>query len=182
MNPASIQSILGKTRPILLLGLCCFTSLALADSEAVKSCRQQYAEDPTAHIACLEQALDQALDRAQEVAPTAQTEAATPLQAAGGETASALGSEQVLQKQRIRGEIAEQPESVSIVAIRYDATELGVFRLASGQIWRETEVSPYHLRLKPGQSYQAVIERGTVGGYRMQVEGIRRMLKIERLK
>lgn len=164
-------------RILMALVLAFQLSLAEADSDPVAECRQAHADNPTAHIACLEQALNLRQD-ATGLTPTT----AAPAKAAGSEPASALGSEQVLQKQRISGEVSEQPESVRIVASRYDSTELGLFKLANGQIWRETEETPYHLRLKPGQSYEAIIERGKLGGYRMQIDGIKRMLKIERLK
>ncbi|HKX56377.1 MAG TPA: hypothetical protein VJN01_09750, partial [Xanthomonadales bacterium] len=101
---------------------------------------------------------------------------------AAAEASPVLGSEQVQQKKRASGELDEQPLTVRIVAVRYDPAGLGLFKLDNGQIWRETEVFPRHLRLDPGGEYQAVLQRGSVGGYRMQVEGIRRMLKVERLK
>lgn len=95
---------------------------------------------------------------------------------------SGLGSEQVQQKKRVSGELAAPTESVSILDARYNAAGLGVFKLDNGQVWRETVAAPHHLQLKPGQPYLATIERGSVGGYRMQVDGIRRQLKVERLQ
>jgi hypothetical protein len=70
---------------------------------------------------------------------------------------------------------------VEIVAASY-ANGLGVFELADGQVWRETERTPEQLRLEPGTHYRARIERGTLGGYRMYVDGVRRMLKVKRVK
>jgi hypothetical protein len=70
---------------------------------------------------------------------------------------------------------------VEIVAASY-ASGLGIFELADGQVWRETEKAPEQLRLEPGKQYRARIERGNLGGYRMYVDGVRRMLKVKRLK
>jgi len=140
-----------------------------AGPDPAQQCRQAHAADPQAHIACLEQALKA-------------YSTSTPEQNASAEAATVLGSEQVQQKQRASGKVVEQPETVRIVESRYNSAELGFFKLDNGQIWGETEESPYHLRLKPSQTYVAVIERGTLGGYRMYVEGIKRMLKVERIK
>ena len=70
---------------------------------------------------------------------------------------------------------------VEIVGTSY-ANGFGVFQLADGQVWQETEKTPEAQRLKSGQQYRARIERGTLGGYRMYVDGVRRMLKIKRVK
>ena len=54
--------------------------------------------------------------------------------------------------------------------------------MADGQVWRETEKTPERQRLEPARKYTARIEPGKVGGYRMYVDGERRMLKVERVK
>lgn len=154
--------------PIFLFLLLAALS-AQAAADPVADCRAKHADNPAAHIACLEAALNaEPADQAPD--------------AAAPEAASVLGSEQVQQKKRASGELEEEPVTVSIVAVRYNSNGLGLFKLDNGQIWRETEEVPRHLRLDPDGQYQAVLERGTVGGYRMQVEGVRRMLKVERLK
>ncbi len=158
-----------KASTSLTLVLSLSASVALAGADPIAQCRQAHAGDPPAHIACLESALRD------------QSEATKTVEISN-EAANVLGSEQIQQKQRASGEVSDQALSVSIVAVRYNSAGLGVFKFEDGQIWRETEESPQHLRLKPDQHYPAVIERGKVGGYRLQVEGIKRMLKIERLK
>lgn len=70
---------------------------------------------------------------------------------------------------------------VEIVGANY-SSGFGVFELADGQVWRETEKTPEQLKLEPGTHYRARIERGTLGGYRMYVDGVRRMLKVKRVK
>jgi hypothetical protein len=153
---------------IICLGF--LASNAQADTDPVQECRQAHADDPTAHISCLEAALTALKDATSSAAP------------ANEASSVVLGAEQVQQKQRASGEVVDQPLSVRIVSTRYTSQGLGVFMFENDQIWRETEAMPQHLRLEPDQAYTATLERGKVGGYRMQVEGIRRMLKVERLK
>jgi hypothetical protein len=155
---------------------------ALDGTDPAVACRQAHAADPPAHIACLEAALRRYTGTE---APAAEASAAAPAAvpaAAAADQPEGLGSEQVLQTQRARGDTPPEQATVSIVSATYNAQELGIFRLADGQVWRETEPTPRHQRLQPGRQYRARIERGAIGGYRMYVEGVRRMLKVERLQ
>jgi hypothetical protein len=54
--------------------------------------------------------------------------------------------------------------------------------MADGQVWRETEKTPQHQRLQAARTYDARTTRGTLGGYRMHVDGERRMLKVRRIR
>lgn len=149
----------------------CFTFLStstLAGTDPIDSCQKAHADDPSAHIACLEDALRATTGVKASPEPAA-------------EQPSSLGSEQVEQTQRASGKIADEPAMVLIDSATYNAQELGVFRLDNGQVWQETEKSPKHQRLESGQQYAARIERGKVGGYRMYVDGVRRMLKVKRV-
>lgn len=143
-----------------LLVLLLLAEAADPRGDAINRCREAHANDPPARIKCLEEALG-----GQAPAP----------QSAG------IGGEQVEARQRARD---PQPESTisTIESVHYDAMQHGVFRMADGQVWRETEVSPRHTRLAAGRQYTARIERGRLGGYRMFVEGVRRMIKVERLE
>ena len=152
---------------------CLAATAALAGVDPAAACRQAHADDPPAHIACLEAALR---GHVHGEAPTAEAPAAAADQPEG------LGSEQVVQTERARSDAPPEQVAVTIVSVTYNSQELGVFRLADGQIWRETEKTPQHQRLAPGRQYEARIERGKLGGYRMYVEGVRRMMKIERLQ
>jgi hypothetical protein len=158
----------------LILLLCLCSSIPAFAVDPVADCRKAHADNPTAHIACLEAALN--------AAGSATPQPTTPVAPQAAESSSVFGSEQVQQQKRASGETDEEQVTVRIVALRYNSGGLGVFKFDNGQIWRETEEVREHQRLDPGQSYQATIERGTLGGYRMFVEGSRRMLKIERLK
>lgn len=150
--------------PVLLL----ISVPALSAPDPVAACRAAHGDDPSAHIACLEAALKGR---------------AKPPAIAGPEAVKAteLGAEQVEASKRSQ---AAPPEEVSvrIVSATYDARELGVFRLEDGQVWRETEKTPRHLRLAPDRQYDARIQRGLFGGYRMYVDGVRKMIKLERLE
>lgn len=145
----------------LLLILCGFP--ALAEIDPVQACRDAHADDPQAHIACLEAAL---AGRAAAAAPAAATEP------------TGLGADQV----RSRAQTSAEPVQVTIVAVSYNAAGLGTFRMADGQVWRETTPSPERRRLKPGREYPARIEVGRVGGFRLFVEGVRWMKTVERLE
>lgn len=134
-----------------------------ASPEAVERCRSAHSDDPAAHIACLEAAL-----RAPEAvrAPDAEDE---------------MGLDQIKQRKRVRGE-GNDPIKVEIVSVSYDGRQRGVFHTAGGQVWRETDTAESRPRLSASKQYSARIVRGSFGGYRMYVDGIRWMYKVERLE
>ncbi len=139
-----------------------------AGTEAIERCREAHASSATRHIACLESAL-----RGDAIAETTKV----PPAAAKVE----LGLEQAQARQRLPDAEPEQV-SVKIVSVTYNHEGRGIFRMADGQVWRETEASPQHQRLSANKEYAARIERGRISGYRMYVEGVRRMIKLERLQ
>ena len=142
---------------------------AFASTDPAATCRSAYADDPPAHIACLEAALNKPCS-ADSITGTAEDQP------------TGLGSDQILQKQRAKADAPVEQATFLIVAATYNAQGLGVFRLDNDQVWRETDKSPRNKWLKPDQQYQARIERAKIGGYRMYVEGVRWMFKVERLK
>ena len=133
-------------------------------ADPVAACRSAHADDQARHIKCLEQAL-LSLD-------------ATPPAAERG--ATGLGAEQV-RANRARDTAAERMQ-VRIVSATYGVRELGTFRMADGQVWEETEKSPRHQRLAGDREYDAYIVPGKLGGYRMYVDGLRRMIKLRRIE
>jgi hypothetical protein len=148
--------------------------LATAAAQAgdpVADCRAAHAADPSAHIACLERALGAPGPKA--------VAAASP---SPGPRASASPKPSPIQELGALTPAERVSEvAVEIVSASY-SNGLGTFELADGQIWRETDKTPAQLRLDPGTHYRARIERGTLGGYRMYVDGVRRMLKVKRVK
>jgi hypothetical protein len=140
------------------------------EQDPAAACRAAHGNDPAAHIQCLEAAL-QARD-----GKLAQDDDRD-----GTEPPTGIGAEQVLAAQK-QSERSKQSVDVRIVSASYDSTELGTFRLANGQVWRETGVSPQRKRLRPGTEYTARIEPGPIGGYRMRVDGVRWMKTVERIQ
>lgn len=137
-------------------------------AEAIERCRATHQADPALHIACLEAAL-----QGQPAAKPAAKPAANP--------AVEIGMDQVQARERASAD-APQLVAVQIVGVSYDARERGTFKTADGQVWRETELLERRPRLSSSKQYTARIERGVVGGYRMYVDGIRWMYKVERLE
>lgn len=131
---------------------------SVAAADPVADCRAAHAADPQAHIACLEDALRARGDAA------APAEAVTPARPQPPAAPDAT-------------EIA-----VTIVATSYNGKGLATFRCADGQVWRETMASPERRRLDPEREYTARIVRGTFGGYRMHVDGVRWMKTVERIE
>ena len=174
-----------------------------AADDPVARCRAAHGSVAAAHIACLEDAL-RAVDaspatRQPAVAPAAPVArdgvAAVTAAAAPGVASAApattvpgsvgvptgLGAEQAKAHQK---PLDVPPESVEvrIVSTGYNAAGLGVFRMADGQVWRETTPAPARHHLDPQREYAARIERSRLGGYRLYVDGVRWMHKVERLQ
>lgn len=165
-----------------------------AGADPIADCRAAHAGDSAAHIACLENAL-RTRQPAATAAPTrtasgvAPPAAAGPVAAAPAAAAAAsapaeptgLGAEQA--KARLKP-LDAPPEQmpVRIVSARYTAEGLGIFTMADGQVWRETTPSVKRYQLKPGREYPGRIETSKIGGYRLYIEDIRWMYKVERLK
>jgi hypothetical protein len=157
------------THVTILIACALALASAAAQPEAedpVVACRAAHGGDPAAHIACLEQALRGRDTRTADTKPA-------PAKPAG------LGAEQV----RAADEpSAEEPTLVRIVSTTYDSQGHGIFSMANGEVWRETEASPSSKRLDANREYAARIERGWPSGYRMYVEGVRGMIKLRRIK
>lgn len=66
--------------------------------------------------------------------------------------------------------------------VTYGSDGAGTFRMANGQVWKASERASPEQRLEPGKGYTARIERGKLGGYRMYVDGMRRMIKVRRME
>lgn len=185
-------------RFLVTIALTAVAAAAAAGTDPIADCRAQHGGDSRAHIACLEDAL-----RARVPAPLATPSPAvakatpaveaTPADSAGAVAAAAaaapvagneptgLGAEQAKARQRPLDAPPEQV-SVRVVASSYNYEGLGTFRMADGQVWRETTPAPQRHKLKPGQEYPGRIETSKIGGYRMYLEGRTWMYKVERLK
>lgn len=71
---------------------------------------------------------------------------------------------------------------VELTSIRYDQQGKGVFTTATGTVWRETVASPARSRLDPRKTYKGVITTGLIGGFRLNLEGVVRELKVEPIR
>ncbi len=142
------------------LALCGAAFAQTSGSDQIAQCRATHSANPPAHIACLEAALTQ--------------QAAAATQVAAPEARRFPFSRPA--------EPEETPAiTVRIVRVAYDAEGLGRFVTEDGQIWRETTAAPRRRHLDPDETYTAVIDRGLLGGFRMNVEGIRFEYKVEPL-
>lgn len=173
-------------RIFALLTLLLATAQARAGDDPVAACRTAHGGDPPAHIACLERALrGQSATAAPEsvVAPEPATrpETVTPGKQAASPAPVGLGSEQVRARAQ-DPQAAPERQAVRIVSWAYNSDGRATFHMADGQLWRETEATPERQRLRPGREYDARIEPGKLRGYRMYVDGVRWMFKVERLK
>lgn len=164
---------------LILLLLSLVSLPAQPDSDPVQICRDEHAADPAAHIACLEAALLELRDI--DAGGDAAQAAAAPAGTTRDEEPTGLGAEQ------LRGvpspeEAAIDSMQVRIIATRYSAEGKGTFRMADGQVWRETMAAPKRWRLDPDREYDARIERAALGGYRLHVDGIRGMMTVRRVQ
>lgn len=171
---------------------------AAATDDPVARCRAAHGGDAAAHVACLEDAL-RAVGASRETREVASSSAAAPASvpaaavpvaasaappAAGAGATGAptgLGAEQAKARQKPRDAPPESVE-VRIVSTGYNAAGLGIFRMADGQVWRETTPTPARHHLDPQREYAARIEKSRLGGYRLYVDGVRWMHKVERLQ
>jgi hypothetical protein len=71
---------------------------------------------------------------------------------------------------------------VELISIRYDQEGKGVFTTATGTVWRETVASPARSRLDPRKTYKGIITTGMIGGFRLNLEGVVRELKVEPIR
>lgn len=164
---------------LLLAGAVSFAVFAAAPAVAqtagdpVTACREAHGGDANARIACLELAIER-MGAASASAPSQtprQVEAAQPSRPSWS-IRGFRASQQAQQEGSVR---------VQIVRIRYGRDGLGFFTTADGQVWRETVEAPERRHLDPEETYEAVIDRGVIGGFRMNVDGIRWEYKVEPL-
>ena len=185
-------------RFLLTVVLTAVAAVASAATDPISECRAQHGSDPAAHIACLEDALRARVSSPSASASPAAVKATPAVEAKpaanAGAIASAavaapatsaeptgLGAEQAKARQRPLDAPPERAD-VRIVSSSYNSEGLGTFRMADGQVWRETTPAPQRHKLKPGKEYAGRIETSKIGGYRMYLDGRTWMYKVERLK
>jgi hypothetical protein len=149
---------------------------SLAAADPIETCRIQSATSE-ARIACLEAAI-----RAIGDGGAPQTTAAAP--AARNATPQGLGAEQIVARNpQARAEKIESEAVASPVArLEYNLTGRPIFHLENGQVWRGLEPETATRRLSAARRYEATVTSGTLGGYRLRLEGIKRLYAVERLQ
>ena len=125
-------------------------------------------------------ALTPATSRTEVLAIAAATGTATTTAttAASPAATTAAPSAAVASAPASRDATSPQPLGVEIVGAVYDSTGRGRFTTATGTVWREVVPAPADQRLKPGRRYRGTITLGVISGYRMQLEGVPRILKV----
>jgi hypothetical protein len=93
-------------------------------------------------------------------------------------TTAAAPSAAAASAQPSRDTTSPQPLEVEIVSAVYDSTGRGRFTTATGTVWREVVPAPSDQRLKPARRYRGTITLGVISGYRMQLDGVPRILKV----
>lgn len=168
---------------ILVASASSISSAQTPGEDPVAACRAAHGNNADSRIACLEGAIQrmrgevveaqQQVQQAQQQAQQAQEHASAIEQ---GRPGWSLPGFRAAQRQA-------EPEAVTVqlVRIRYGRDGFGFFTTADGQVWRETVASPSRHHLDPERTYNAVIDRGFMGGFRMNVDGVRWEFKVEPL-
>lgn len=162
-----------------VLALLLFSTHANASDDPVNRCRATHADDAQGRIACLEAAL---------IALVGNTHREATTHAADDpDLPSGLGAEQVIA--RLPAELKaksekQEPEiaQLKIKEIVYDNGRRAIFFMDNGQVWRESSADRPGGRLRTNREYVAEIKRSGFGGYRMNIDGVRRLLKVERVQ
>jgi len=160
-------------RPIAALTVFAATALLAgqATADPVEECRTRSANDQQ-RIACLEAAIRS-------------MSGGTPTRAASSAAPQGLGAEQVAIREQLRGERPE-PEreafAAGIVAIEYDPTGRPTFTLDNGQVWRGLQPDPQYQRFKLPRHNRAEVWDAKISGYRLRVDGVKRILQVTRIK
>lgn len=179
--------------------LCAFAATAATAApkpqDLIEACREASASDAD-RIACLEAALfslggkkspkkqQEAKSAAREVQPAAEASPSIADDAAP----TGLGAEQVKARLRSKGEAPKEDKPpkekviVEISEIVYPRSGRTLFFTEDGQIWRETDSYSQGRRLSTNKKYTAEITQSMFGGYRMNIDGVRRIIKVERLQ
>lgn len=147
---------------------------ALADP--IATCRTQSASDAE-RIDCLETAI-RALKGEKEARAARAPAAAAP-------EPQGLGAEQVVTRERVRGERPEKEReafTAGVVGISYTSTGRPVFTLDNDQVWRGLQPDPQHQRFTTERHKAVEIWDAKLAGYRLKVAGVKRVIQVERLK
>lgn len=140
-------------------------ALAQTADDPVAACRAAHASDLAQRVACLELAIERM--RGQAPAPEARGE--RPAWSIPGFRA----------REQAEREQENEAVRVRIVRVTYGRDGLGRFVTEEGQTWRETVAAPERRWLENGRTYEGEISRGPIGGFRLNIDGIRFEYRVE---
>jgi hypothetical protein len=99
------------------------------------------------------------------------------------ETEADFGAEDVPELRAEREEEQLDEVVATATSITVNSLNEATIHLANGQVWRQLESDSTVIpRPKKGQSYAVVIRRAAMGSYLATIEGMRRPLRVRRLK
>ncbi|WP_411817144.1 hypothetical protein [Hyphococcus sp. DH-69] len=158
------------------------------DMNPIDYCREN-SDGKKERIACLEDALRGFLGETESVAATpTQEPSEQPAEqlAEAPDEPTGLGAEQVIARNKTIAEVEEKHRESDVVATLSDfaITRSGtyVFFLDNGQIWRQKPADSNRIRLSKKRDYTVKVSKGTLSGYRLEIEALRRSLLVERIK
>ena len=149
---------------IILVVLC--TSTVLAQQSIVDHCRETSSDAD--RITCLEAAL-----LVQELQIEQQTEPA------------GIGAEQVIAKTQTREELRENLKAAGGLQVAsYDQVpyERLLVILENGQVWRQIKGDTQKIRVDLKRNQTVDITESSLGGYKLQLNEMRRTVRVERIK
>lgn len=112
-------------------------------------------------------------------------QAATTSVAAAAEDVAALGAEQVAARNRTRENMEEGLLEASDLEVEKFETvgyrKLQV-HLKNGQVWRQIRGDTQQIRIDLERNPTVTISESSLGGYRMRLDGIRRIVRVQRIR
>jgi hypothetical protein len=131
-------------------------------------------------------------DQADHVAPvvaasTSAATAGTAAQNAEGPTVSGIGAEQVLARLNVTRELRDEERVhvpgviASFKTVPYERAEI---TLANGQVWLQIRGDTQRIvsRMRSSRDYTVEIWESALGGYRLRINEMQRIIKVERLE
>lgn len=193
------------TRPLVAtLAALIACATAMAEQDAVAACRE--AATDAARIACLENALrrqDDAGETGAEAPPATEPDVSGPAASEDPEPVAApapepaavetppapaagdLGAEQVRARNESREERDARLESASglpVASYRTVPYRRLQVELENGQIWRQVKGDTQRIRVDLERNQTVDIDETGLGGYRLRLNEIRRIIAVERVR
>jgi len=141
--------------------------------------------DLSPRLACYDAvsaSLRQAVQAPAQVAPTGQaptTDApaqATPPAESSAEDRSSFGAQHLRRDQK-----PEEPDEIRVLVTSWRTSPLGkmVFTTEDGQVWRQSDSNRVFPRT---EQFHATIKKGMMGSFFLKIDGIRRNIRVKRIR